>query len=780
MKKYLAAILPYLVLVLLTVLALNVYFKTMIAHPSDYVMGLYGDAGKSYFTSEYFVRHDKGSTFSGMNYPYGMQIVFAENPGFLLATRWWSTHISSLEGKTHTILNIWLIFSFIPCVFFTFLILRKNNIAVWPSVLFAVLITFLNPQANRITHHLALGWLFFFPLTWYLLIRLFEPQERRRWLWGALLSITTGIMALIHLYYFLIIFLFVGGYIFVHFFQNISKYKKNIKTYYIPALAAVLVPIVLIRLWISATTLPGEEAVKVPYGFFTYWSNIRSIFLPPPENPVTEVLNTVHNINTDFSGEGYGYVGLVATVLGLFMLGRALRRLRKRQFRQVFRPALPGPLQVGIFAGLLLLIHSTVILFQIYEPMSFWIMEIRQFRSMGRLAWGFYFVFSIYTAFALYRQYRAISIFSGGKLKRLGTGILAVAILWWGIEANILMKKKSKESESTNLPLYNNFWLQDIAPQLLQAGIKPNDFQAILTLPYYNIGNEKFYTDASSGASPYSMAAAIFTGLPLVNNYSARTPLAQTCRNVQLFSDSLIHKTYIDSLRGDSRPLLLIYDTNATIPPVEWAIIKKAQPLFKYDGMRYCRLNLSAFRDCRDSIRATFAGLKATLTPYNGLLVQGNPAGVEWSGFGDGLWEKPGDAAQAVNLTNQLRSKAQKLLWEKAVNTAQPKQLMKMSIWIRIDGNDNYLPAVRIQELDKNTGAIIADADILPRGTLQIYNNWAEISFMLYIDQPGNTIRLSTADRCFTFDHLLLRPADVHVWQQHPDGRLVLDNHPLF
>ena len=73
-------------------------FTRVVKCPACYLFEDGGDGLKNYYTLDYYVKHDDGWHFTGMNYPYGENIIYTDNqPILALTLRWIDQHITDMD-----------------------------------------------------------------------------------------------------------------------------------------------------------------------------------------------------------------------------------------------------------------------------------------------------------------------------------------------------------------------------------------------------------------------------------------------------------------------------------------------------------------------------------------------------------------------------------------------------------------------------------------------------------------------------------------------------------
>ncbi|MEO5906113.1 MAG: hypothetical protein ABIQ11_05270, partial [Saprospiraceae bacterium] len=99
-----------ILLVVLPALIIHSYFSKIFSCPSCYLFEDGGDGLKNYYTLAYYVKHDQGWHFSGMNYPYGENIIYTDNqPILALTLRWVDQHITDMDNHVVGVLNMLLL-----------------------------------------------------------------------------------------------------------------------------------------------------------------------------------------------------------------------------------------------------------------------------------------------------------------------------------------------------------------------------------------------------------------------------------------------------------------------------------------------------------------------------------------------------------------------------------------------------------------------------------------------------------------------------------------------
>lgn len=706
---------------------LYLHFGDLVLLPNHYMLDGTSDGLKNYYTPSYYVQNDKGWRFSGMNYPFGEHVVYTDNQPLISGVlNLFDNYFFSIENNTVGIINSLMFLGLWLCAWFLFLILhRKLHLPQFYSLVFSLLITFLSPQIARMAGHYGLAYCCFIPMLWYYLITF---QQSKNMLPGTLSLLAICIcFSFIHLYYLLIGALFLLAYWLVFAFEN-RKAFSNIKKRSAFLLIAAIVPLVVVRLVISLSD-PVIDRPAAPFGITFYRAFLETVFLPV-YGPVQELFQQVIPYTT-VRREGHAYVGFIGLLVALFTIFRLLKKVFKGDRR--FRLTQVRWLNQSLKAAVLTLLFSLGIPF-------IWGMEflleilppLKQFRSLGRFAWIFYYVFTVFTAYTIYLWFRTFTI----KNKPVFTiGLLVIAIGIYAVESHIHLR----ETKSQFNPVEN--YLSNASNDLLKTienqGYVPNEFQAILSLPYFHIGSEKLTIHRDGKAFESAVKVSSKTGLPMIQVQMSRTSNSQTAQLVQLLSDSLIPKEIISQL-PNQKPLLLVV-TNRIYDTYEKQLIRKAKPIYESNEFSLLELPLSAF----------------TTTLSNEPLVYGYQKPVYWNSF-----EKSTRLHRLSGTGSFFKKdgKVELLSWEFPDETS----FMELSFWIYLEPSVYGLPEVEIQHLKNKK--VISKMKVEPQHLTNIYKNWLMVTAEFKVKPEFDQLKIQLDGNSYWIDDLMIRRKNVDTY----------------
>ena len=135
-----------LIALVLFILLVGVRFWHLISRINSIFFHQYGDAVKNYFTTAYYVSHDSGWTFHGMNYPYGDILPFTDNQPLLsLMLNFIDDHIFQVAPYSIGIINSLMLLSIALCAFFAYKVLRHYGCSYGFAIAGGLIASFLSP-----------------------------------------------------------------------------------------------------------------------------------------------------------------------------------------------------------------------------------------------------------------------------------------------------------------------------------------------------------------------------------------------------------------------------------------------------------------------------------------------------------------------------------------------------------------------------------------------------------------------------------------------------------
>lgn len=753
-----------------SLLFLAIHFGSAMLAPNRYVSESGGDGIKNTYAYQYYIAQDSGLHFSGMNYPYGEHILFPDAQALL------AVPLNALQRAGYEVTewsiglsNALMLYSVGLAGLMLFLVLRHFQLPVWYSVISAIIIASLSPPIFRFISHQALGQAGFVPLVWWTMLQVTD-RSRRVWAWGLLLMAWPLLFGAWHLYYLPLGSLFILAYAGVYALSSWGRWRLRLGRL-AWLVGASLAPIVLTQLFIGATDPYAAGRIAEPWGFFYYQADLVTVFLPG-YTFYYDWLSHLLPLPGYVKFEGYASIGLVGSTVIALTLWRNSRFSRRRQWGRWLRPTLTPSLDHSMWAAFLLFLFSTGFPFEWgLEWLLDYLPQLRQFRSLGRFSWAFYYVFSGYAAFYVYLLYRRAQLQSRTALA-IGTVALA-----WGIGLSSAYSfQHHVRTYNPNAFAANAFVGQaPIRDSLLAAGYSPDEFQAFLGLPFFHSGSEKVGVKNSNLTFDQGFVHAYQLGLPMIDTYSPRSSIPHAMRVLQLLSDSLIDKTVLADLPNDKPLLMVVYeDETQFMRPYELYLQERGTLLATMGHVKLYRLPLSAFASHRAHLAARF---EREAEMYE---VQDSPKGRFYSrDTVTEIWYNSFDAYRSDSsyaggswLTN---TGEEFVLLETELSSTQD---LNMSFWIAVNTIEGF-PRL-YHTVHDSLGQHLYTNRIQLDKSLNYDRGWMRVDFDIPKHPAGAWQRftLQNADHVHV-DELLVAPKGSELYYRVADGRLFFNNYRL-
>lgn len=747
-----------MILIILMVMVIAWSFGPMLLHPNSYFFSAGGDGIRNYYSVAYYAKYDGGLWFTGMNYPYGEHVMYADNQfplAFLMSLL--QSEAFDISGYTVGIINYTMFVSLLLSAVFTYLLLVELKVKNWFAIPAAVAISIVSPQLQRVIGHYSLAYVFFTPLLLYLLWRMYHSERKSTW--AILLATAITFFSLTHFYYLAMAGAFIFVYAAILVIDGMVSKRKFIRQAMFPLLT-VLVPLILIE-GLMALTDKVTDRVKIPYGFFQSYATSESVFHPPAWSYFGKL---------GFKGllsrttQGYAYIGVTADI-AFCMAGLLLLLFLAN--RNAFKRIIPI---TSRFVIMMMLAAIPVLMFSMCLPWR-WHMEslldyfsfIRQFRALDRFAYVFYYVAGIFTACLFF-------VFINNLLEhgaRFAGAILACSVfaLWFADGWSNL--KTLKDYYPTNNFAREFFAKENYTTWLREAGYSPGDFQAIFPLPFYHIGSEKLWVDHS--VSMYvSTWASLNTGLPVVASYLGRTSVKQAFNLVQLTADTLIAKVVLEAFDPD-RPFLVV-TSNEECSATEHYLLSKATFIHQQGPYGMYLLPLSAFKTDFSHVRNVFANRDQLLIkqgenyftsqPDSSIVIEDFATQPPFPGVG------------------LLQNKGTVQLFNSSIRSGKDSLQYDASVWVKLFVYNYNTPDMHLAQLNE-AGDTVSKQFVQAKNAADIYDGWARLHIPFLLTDKHNriSITLNSEDTIAT-GSFLLREAKTDVYMPvGSDGNFVFNNY---
>lgn len=738
--------------------------------PNRFVTEAGGDGIKNTFAYQYYIARDSGLHFSGMNYPYGEHVLFPDAQA-LLAVPLNALHragYDTLDGSIG-LANALMLYSVGLAGWMLFLVLRHFKLPVWYSVVSAVAIASLSPPIFRFVSHQALGQAGYIPLVWWTMLQVTDRRQHV-WAWALLLMSWPLLFGAWHLYYLPLGSLFILAYAGVYALGSWGRWReRGIRILWL--VGASLLPIVLTQRFIGATDPYAAGRIQEPWGFFYYQADVVTVFLPG-YTFYYDWLAQLLPLPADVKFEGYASIGLVGSAVVGLTLWRNARLSARRRWGRWLHPTHAEGINYSLWAAFLLFLFSTGFPFESgLEGLLDYLPQLRQFRSLGRFSWVFYYVFSGYAAYYLHLLYRRARM--GGR--RCGA-LVIIGVAWLVWFSSAYSFQHHVRTYNHNAFAANRFVGEaPIRDRLRAAGYEPSAFQAFLGLPFFHSGSEKVGVKNSNLTFDQGFVHAYQLGLPMIDTYSPRSSIPHSMRVLQLMSDSLIEKTVLSDFPNDKPLLMVVYEDEAQpLRPYEEYWVRRGTLLATMGNVKLYRLPLGAFQDQRAVCAARFledARVYRGVDSPKGRFYSRDTVSEIWY---DPMDEYRSDSSYAGG-SRQSNTGKEVVLLDTILSSTQD---LNVSFWIAVNTIEGF-PRL-YHTVHDSLGHHLYTNRIHLDHSLNYDRGWMRIDFDIPKHPAGTWQRLTLKDADHIHvDELLIAPQAAQLYYRVADGRLFFNNYRL-
>ena len=757
-----------LLTVALTSVILFFHFQDILLHlDSPRLLDPYRDGVKTYLNAAWHAKYGASTTwFEGMNYPYPEHIVAAtELPGLAILMKWLTPVFPELPTYVFGITHLLLLLSILLCVVLIYLIFKELGLPIWYAIPAAIGITFLAPQHMRMVPHMGLAPVFVVPAVIYGLL-LFE--RRQRWRTSFFLTAVVFISSMLHFYFFAITAIMISVYFLFSVLRQFSW--QRLGRWALHYFIMVGLPLIFFISWMILSDQVTDRSPK-PAGFFTYHAIWESIFLSK-EMPLYQWINEkiIKIEKVDF--EGWAYIGMVADLFILAVAVRWIGRKFKKPLFDFFT------LENKNFYWPLLWTGIVIAFLSCSQPFATKGLEflldytgpLRQFRSTGRFAWAFYFIINV-VAFAGFYQWSKT-----WKRKPVAIGVLTACLALLFYEVYFFQKSQQnyrpdKLREAPNLMPGERF-----------SEIETIDFgkyQAILPIPYFNIGSNNFFAAGQSMVIQQSLVLSFQTGLPVTGAMLTRSSRQQCFDQMQLVTEPYRHPAILKDYKND-KPLLMIYSYLSL--PEELArydhLLDESELLHKNRDWDLYEVALASFdrriENRKAKIRADIAG--DSLFPHGDFLSTDSVADFVFLDFDEKKSVKTylGQGAFAG------KAGEENLLFDGNLIFGKKDSTYHLLAWVYA-GEDRFSDILfRVRE-ENQEGQKMGEAQFGTSFQVKVFdpNGWVLVDCPFKLKSGGGHIQvfftLKNDDREIFTDELLILPEGVDLYRRR-DGELWWNN----
>ena len=750
------------ILIALTIGLIVLRYGYFLSFPDNKVIEPYGDGFKAYTVIWYHAKYDSTySHFEGMNYPYGEHAVPAATQPFLSGLlRFISRHFVDITGFTIHAVHLSMLLGIFLCSLFLFLTFRRLQTSDWFAVAAALGLTFLAPQTHRMYSHYGLAHPEVIPIIIYLLLRWHEKPARNRSIW---IGLVVTIYSMIHFYYFAILSFLISFFMLFRFLQKPAT-KPIFKTYLPHYGIQIIAPLAFFFFWMIYNS-PVTDRTSMPWGYLYYSTNLQGLFTSF-DQPFFKCLQTFLAPFKWIDFEKRAYVGMLGGLFSIFLLVRwLLTRLSRPLLPVETTPEGGSFLKHLLWTAVITLLFATGLPFVIsgLEGLLRYTGPIKMFRGVGRFAWIFYYTINVIALLSIWKWIKA----SGSIYRQIAIALPVFALL--GFEAYHHSKAYSidlDEITEFNTPHYYRE----------NSGIDFSRYQALLTIPYYNVGSDNFWvTIPNLGLIlQKSLLLSIESGLPTTSAMLTRSSLSQTLNQIQLVTEPYRYPKILEDFPSE-KPLLVVWDQPRYLENkhLYGHFEGKGTLLFEDGPLRLLELPLSVFRELVDLRRDTILReiRERILFPKGEFLVSDSAAVFFHDGFDSEVSAKPyhGEGGLQVEMQDSV------LILDESLPGLNPDTTYKISFWAYVRQDLLARSSMHLYELDANTGRLLQTQRVTlnQESIHRVFdsNGWALMEYPFKPAAPNSRFIVSVSNpdlrgKVLFFDEVMLRPAATDLYQK--------------
>ncbi len=726
------------------------FLGSALIHPDQYVYAFGGDAAIMYYNIIWHSWYGKSLLLENMNYPIHESIFMTacqaslSNFFALIHTVWENNPITNhIVGSVHSIHYLMIA----GCSILYYKILRHFNVAIFTSILFAILITFLSPQMLRFqAGHFGTSYPIVFAGYIYLFLRMDIDGKNQTWtaIFLFLFSLWFGFNSIY-------LVLIGGGFTIlaaVALFIANQKYRNQSIKIILPILLAIL----CIYFTISFTS-PEMDRVQWQWGYFANNVNLTGLFHPAESLPGKYLGSTPLPI------EKYCYLGITNIIFLLIIPVLIIRsKLKNWSFHSIVN--VPVLLSLSI-ASFLFLIYASSLPFKpqwISEILGERLSILTMFKASGRFAWPFYSVLSILSVICIDRLAKDVR-FNSYRLCYL---FIIIPSLIWIIETHHYLKNTVK------FKVYENFYEKDrlttLNDDLKDWGVTKESYQALYSIPIMESWNDKTRIEAPWATEFYSTRISMASGIPMINARLSRIGVKESKRAIQFGSSKYIPKEILGLI--NEKAILLVYGkTEQVLSTGEQELIHVAREIHSTKEYSLYEISPSQIDSLTQSAHAQANSFCKSSNGGNILYQQGFN---EYSNERVSLFD-PGS----------LVINEEKTQYGFKIDSMEVMdQNLDLSLYLHIDSEKHNLPMIQCKTFMGQS--LVEEQMVDGAGSKDSYIDWDRISFTLEKSEI-DSIQLSFlhVNQNFYIDQVLLQGSQDSTCHKLTNGSYLFNNYQI-
>jgi len=755
----------FLITIVFAVCVTAITLKYFVTDPWHCIGELGGDGAKNNFTYLYQSMYGSGYWFTGMNYPHGEHIVYTDGQPLLSVLL---DHFKNV-GPARALTIMWRLIdlSYVLAIIFIYLVLTHFRVGPFVAMVFAGLITVFSPQLFRIQGHYALAYTCIIPMIFYWMVLY---HERVRYRYCVYIFIAGCLTAFLHLYYIAMMLIWVIGYSIGYFIFTKAALLQKVK-HVLPLIVSIIGIFAVVGIVMKLTDPVKDRPVSPYNSFYETCTRLRQI-ITSAHSPVWEYAKSKRLVYTlAIGGEGYVYLGLVICFTIAFAAIAALIKSFREKKPDIL-VADSGFSPIWLFTALLALVIGMGIPFIWHTQWLDYLSVFRQFRSLGRFSWIFYHIIAVYSVIVIYHGYK---ILVAKRRFAAGVALLVFTIGLWSYEAKGYI---DRSRYIASCAMYNYEMIFSESEQGWQSYLqdhnyKKDDFQAILSLPFYHVGTEKLWVGNSDWLNTLSTKAALQLHLPIVDVMMSRSSWSQAFKQVKIAAGPYADKPLLRDI-PNGKPFLLLHFDEDTLNPDQKYLLSASDYIGHYSQcyVYACYPARIAANDKKnaDSINAILPFMHGADTSI------GSKGSWYIDHFDTGRANEKLFGAGAYACINQ-DSNLIATIPVKPVGDSQQFEFSSGSCWANKDPRS---PDMLLYSLD-SAGSIIDTTFVHTNKSVDNHGMWFRMSEYFYVHGRSRSLKCILLNKpgpsYKVMDEMMLRPADATIISKDAGGRVMVNNH---
>ncbi|RLE27828.1 MAG: hypothetical protein DRJ65_01665 [Acidobacteria bacterium] len=583
----------------ITLLVLGLVHGPIVLSPNQYAFSTEGEAIRNYFVLAYHAESDGGlHEFTGMNYPFGEQIVYSEGqPSLSYPLKVLSRLSPWFHEHAVGALNIFLLAGIAGSAALLLLILRRFGVGLVLSATSAIGLAMLAPQGSRLPWMFPQAFSAMVPIVVFLVIRIVDGG----WTWRRVFPLMVANL----------FFLFLNPYpgVIAALFTTVSlaaalMLRAGRQPDWIRGglriLVCTVLPVLMFFIYLR-TTDHHISRPELPDGFFDFTAEFATIFgsFFSPLMPWIECWTGLTREMAWRHYEGNGYLGVFCVVVMVFALVFLVwRRVFGRSSNLKAAANGDNRLLVALAIGALCLsVFAAGIPFRWMDQGERWLTmlgPLAQFRCPGRFIWPLFYVANIVAVVA---AARAVSFISSANRWRSAASIVVILgsglMLFEGVAQHQWVAARGRGTVNVL-----NRRVVEMTPSLthLKAAINEVDrfrYQAILTIPLFHIGSELLVPPSSFSESFLTDAFALakHLQLPLISSMLGRISLEESLGTFGLYTPPYVAKDVCSQI--GTEPILVLLNRDRALSKHEDRLAKISRQVLATDRFDLLELDVS-------------------------------------------------------------------------------------------------------------------------------------------------------------------------------------------